>query len=142
MKTRDFQGLRVRIDRPKGFVQEGKDEEGRPWKRVYKYDYGFLPKTQGGDGEGVDVFLGPDASARESFWVIQKKRDGSFDEYKVLVGFGSKQEAKKVYGEHIPMRHFGGMVGIPMGMMKAMLGVEPVEKVATWVGFFGELGGT
>ena len=140
MKTRDFQGLRVRIDRPKGFVQEGKDTEGRPWKRVYKCDYGFLPKTKGGDGQGVDVFLGPDGSAKESYWVIQKKADGSFDEYKIFLGFGGKAEAKRVYSDHIPIEYFGGMVGIPVEMMKAMLGVEPVEKVATWMGFFDELG--
>lgn len=142
MKTVTFQGLKVRIDRPKGFVQEGKDESGKPWKRVYKYDYGFLPKTKGGDGDGVDVFLGPGQDAHESYWAIQRKNDGSFDEYKVFLGWKSKAEAKKVYGDHIPMRYFGGMVAMPIGMMKAMLGIEPVEKLATvFLGFFSELGG-
>jgi Inorganic Pyrophosphatase len=139
MKTVQFQGLRIRIDRPKGFVQEGKDQQGKPWKRIYKYDYGFLPKTKGGDGDGVDVFVGPDESIREAYWVIQRKDDGSFDEYKVFVGFKSKADAKKAYGEHIPMRYFGGMVAMPIEMMKAMLGIEPLEKAA-FLGFIDEVG--
>jgi hypothetical protein len=139
MKTVNFRGLKIRIDRPKGFVQEGKGEEGHPWKRVYQYDYGFLPKTKGGDGEGLDVFVGPDESADETYWVIQKKKDGSFDEYKVLLGFASRAGAKKAYGKHIPMRYFGGMAAMPIGMMKAMLGLEPGEKTASLVGFFSEL---
>ena len=32
-KKLTFQGLSVHIDRPKGFVLEGKDREGRPWKK-------------------------------------------------------------------------------------------------------------
>lgn len=142
MKTVQFRGLKIRVDRPKGFVQEGKDEEGHPWKRIYKYDYGFLPKTKGGDGEGIDVFVGPDERANETYWVVQKKKDGSFDEYKVFAGFRSRAEAKKAYGDHIPMRYFGAMAAIPLEMMKAMLGIEPEEeKTASIFGFFSELEG-
>jgi len=141
MKTINFQGLKIRIDRPKGFVQEGKGEDGGPWKRVYKYDYGFLPKTKGGDGEGLDVFVGPAGDAREAYWAIQRKGDGTFDEYKAFVGFKNKAEAKKAYGSHIPMRYFGGMAAMSLQMMKAMLGLEPMEKMATVLGFLRELEG-
>lgn len=139
MKTVHFQDLKIRLDRPKGFVQEGKDVNGRSWKRVYKYDYGFLPKTQGGDGDGLDVFVGPEPTAREAYWVIQKKNDGSFDEYKVFVGFKSRADAKQAYKEHIPMRYFGGMVAMSLQMMKAMLGIVPMEKMASMLAFLGEL---
>lgn len=139
MKTVDFQGIRIRIDRPKGFAQQGKDKTGKLWRRVYSYDYGFLPRTQGGDGDSIDVFLGPSANARDTYWVSQRKDDGTFDEYKVFLGFASKEAAKRAYGAHIPMRHFGSIVAIPLEMVKAMLGIEPRQKVAMWVGFFGEL---
>ena len=139
MKTVSFQGIKVRLDRPKGFVQEGKDEEGKPWKRTYKYDYGFIPKTEGGDGEGVDVFLGPDESAHEAYWAIQKKGDGSFDEYKVFLGFASKQAAKKAYTDHIPEKFLSGIVPMRVEMLKALLGVSPVEKLAFHLSFLDEL---
>lgn len=131
MKTVTFEGMKVRVDRPKGFVQKGVGEDGKPWERKYLYDYGFLPKTKGGDGEGIDVFLGPDEEAAEdAHWVIQKKSDGSFDEYKVFLGFKSRAAAKKAYTDHIPRKFFGGMISMNVQMMRAMLGLEPAEKLA------------
>jgi hypothetical protein len=139
MKTADFQGIKIRLDRPKGFVQEGKDKDGRPWKRVYKVDYGFIPKTEGGDGDGIDVFIGPDQDADEAFWIKQLKDDGDFDEYKVILGVQTKAQAKKLYGEHIPMKYYGGCVVLKVPMMKAMLGIIPDEKTAQVLAFFEEV---
>lgn len=131
MKTTTFEGMKVRVDRPKGFVQKGVGADGRPWERKYLYDYGFIPKTRGGDGEGIDVFLGPDEEAADdAHWVIQKKHDGSFDEYKVFLGFKNKAAAKKAYLQHIPEKFFGGMLSMSVQMMRAMLGQEPAEKLA------------
>lgn len=134
-----FQGMRVAVDRPKGFVLHGKDKEGNAWSRTYKVDYGFLPKTEGGDGEGVDVFLGPDPKARESYWATQKKEDGSFDEYKVFLGYASREEAKKTYLAHIPEKFLHSIVAMPVQMMKALLGKQPIEKLATQLAFCDEL---
>lgn len=130
MKTVDFQGMKVRIDRPKGFEQTGVDDDGKSWKRVYRYDYGFLPKTKGGDGDGVDVFIGPNTGAHTAFWAIQKDKNGKFDEYKVLVGFSDRAAAKKAYLQHIPAKFLGGMAAMSVQMMKALLGYEPFEKLA------------
>lgn len=144
MKTVDFEGMKIRLDRPKGFVQEGKDQDGKPWKRVYKFDYGFIPKTQGGDGDGLDVFLGPDEDgADDAHWVIQRKDDGTFDEYKVFLGFKNRAAAKAAYKAHIPMKFFGGMISMTVQMMRAMLGKEPAEKLAmsSFVTEFSELMG-
>lgn len=136
MKTRIFEGMKVRIDRPKGFVQKGVGDDGKPWERTYQYDYGFLPKTAGGDGEGLDVYLGPNENAHDAFWVIQKNGEGKFDEYKVFLGFASKAAAKKAYLAHCPAKYFGGMATMTVQMMRSMLGHDPLEKVAT--GFFFE----
>lgn len=134
-----FQGLSISIDRPKGFTMNGVDKSGTPWKREYKLDYGFLPRTNGGDGEGIDVFLGPNSDAPTAFWAIQNKPDGSFDEYKVMLGFDSRAAAKKAYTDHIPSKYLAGMAAMPIQMMKAMLNIEPVEKLAMKLGFFDEL---
>jgi len=140
----EFQGIPIHIDRPKGFVMQGTGADGKPWEQKYKYNYGFIPKTEGGDGDGIDVFIGPNKKAPESFWAMQTKPDGSFDEYKVFLGFDSRSEAVAVYTDHIPKKLLNGMVTIRVGMMKAMLGLESdglIKKTAglRMVSFLDEL---
>jgi site-specific DNA-adenine methylase len=129
-KKVEFQGIPIVIDRPKGFVQEGTAEDGTPWSRTYKTDYGFIPKTKGGDGEGLDVFVGPDAESDAAYWVLQKKGDGSFDEYKLFLGWKSPAEAKKVYEEHVPPKYFAGMHVGTVQQIRALLNQEPEESLA------------
>lgn len=123
------QGIPVHIDRPKGFIQQGTDPEGRPWTRTYQCDYGFIPNTLGGDGEGLDVFLGPDLECPTVYWVTQKTFDGEFDEYKLFVGFSSATAALDTYGEHIPTELFGGVETTTTDQVKALLGVEPAPRL-------------
>lgn len=134
-KVVDYQGIPVHIDRPKGYVMNGMDEKGNAWKRVYHVDYGYVPTTQGGDGEGLDVFLGADPSASEAHWIIQQKSDGSFDEYKVMLGFVDADSAKGMYLAHVPKRFYGGMATTSIGMMKALLNVHPMECMKSLAGF-------
>ena len=143
-KTVDFQGLKIKVDRPKGFIMIGKDSKGVEWKRKYQVDYGFIPKTLGGDDDGLDVFIGPNAMSRQAFWAVQKDDDGNFDEYKVFLGFDNRDEAISMYRAHIPKKYFGRMVTTTVDMMKAMLGTNPEEvvtgvKTAMWKGFCSEL---
>jgi hypothetical protein len=120
-----FQGVEIHLDRPKGLVMTGEDKEGKPWTREYLYDYGFIPKTLGGDGDGLDVFIGPHKDATETYWATQNKDDGSFDEYKVFMGFSSRAAAEAAFREHIPLKFLGSMVSMRLDMMKAMLGMNP-----------------
>ncbi len=139
-KKLTFEGMPVHLDRPKGFVMSGEDAQGKTWERHYKLDYGFIPGTQGGDGDGIDVFLGPDeASSEDAHWVSMLKADGSFDEYKVMLGFKNQAAAKAAFLEHIPAKFMGRITSMRLPMMRAMLGFEPAEKVA-WAAFFDELG--
>lgn len=142
----EFQGIPISVDRPKGFIQTGKSSDGEEWSRQYKYDYGFIPKTEGGDGDGLDVFLGPDKKSPEAYWALQQKDDGSFDEYKVFLGFDTKDEATAVFKDHIPKKLLGGMVTMRIDMMKAMLGMDSTGanvsgtvKAASFVGFKDEV---
>ncbi len=127
VKTVEVQGLPVFIDRPKGYVQTGKDADGNEWSRTYLLDYGFLPRTKGGDGEELDVFIGPDETSERVFWVTQNKADGTFDEYKVFVGFTHPREARDAYVAHIPAKFYAGMSETPIGQLKALAGIDPVE---------------
>ena len=134
-------GIDIHIDRPKGFVMHGVDNKGTPWKRVYKYDYGFIPKTINGDDDGLDVFIGPVTSAREAYWAIQNKPNGKFDEYKVFLGFPNRDAAIGAYKQHIPQNLMSGLVTMKLDMMKSMLGIRPkgLLKAAAFVSLVDEL---
>ena len=139
----EFQGIPIRVDRPRGLMMLGTDGKGKKWSRRYRYDYGYIPKTLGGDGDGLDVFLGPRKKSPHAFWAVQRKDDGSFDEYKVFLGFDNRDEAMAVYRQHIPKKLLAGMMSMKVTMMKAMLGYNPdvLLKTAMWTSFFGTLAG-
>lgn len=139
----EFQGIPINVDRPKGFIMRGTDAKGTDWARRYKYDYGFIPKTLGGDGDGLDVFIGPDKKTEYAYWAIQRKDDGSFDEYKVFLGFPDRDAAISAYRQHIPKKYFKGIITMKLEMMKAMLGkVNPDEQMkrASALSMLDELG--
>jgi hypothetical protein len=123
-KVVDFQGIKVSIDRPMGFVQTGKDAEGNEWSRTYHNDYGFLPRTNGGDGGSLDVFMGPSEKSDRVFWVEQRKADGTFDEFKIFLGFDAPGEVLDVFKAHIPVRFFGGLSEMTVAQMKALLNLD------------------
>lgn len=129
-KTRLYAGLRVRIDRPKGFVQKGKDSQGKSWERTYLCDYGYLAGTQGGDGDGLDVFLGPQEDGK-AFLVHQMKEGGGFDEFKLMLGFPDIKSAKAMYTAHVPAKFLGKIQELAVGLIQGLTG-RPVDmnKVA------------
>lgn len=130
-EVRDFQGIAVTIDRPKGFTQEGVGVDGKPWSRTYRNDYGFIAKTEGGDNEDLDVFLGDDLSQESAVWISQNKPDGTFDEYKVFLGFPSIEAAVETYKAHIPEQFMGEVTIVPVSHMKSLLGLPPTELTKT-----------
>ncbi len=129
-KTVTVQGVDVHVDRPVGFVQEGKDDQGNEWKRTYQNDYGYIKGTAGGDGESLDVFLGPALDTPAVYFVEQKKADGTFDEFKLMVGFPDRAAAEACYKAHIPAQYRGPVTETTMAHVKALLGVEPVVETA------------
>lgn len=125
-----FQGIPIHVDRPKGTTQKGVDANGNEWTREYKVDYGFIPRTKGGDGDGLDVFVGPNSDSHKVYWVTQKNDDGDFDEYKLFMGYDSPESAQKAYEDHIPKRFFGSMHEGTVHQIKALLNQEPKETMA------------
>ena len=92
------QGMDVAIENPKGSVRSGVDEGGQKWSQKMSAHYGYIKRTQGADGDQVDIFLGPDAETADTFYVInQNNKDGSFDETKTMIGWSSLEEAEKAY---------------------------------------------
>lgn len=107
--TRTFRGLPINIEIEAGQTKSGVGEDGQPWEHVYAAPYGEILSTEGEDGDPVDIYLGPFESADEVYVVHQLRRDGSFDEDKVFLGFAGAAEAEDCYRMHGPPWGFGTM---------------------------------
>lgn len=96
-----FQGLPIAIENAAGSVRKGVDSDGKKWRTVFKYPYGYIKNTEGNDGEEIDAYVGPNSKAPDAFVIHQRKLNGgSFDEDKVMLGFDSKSEARAAYLDH------------------------------------------
>ena len=92
-----FAGFKISIENAKGSKRYWKDDKGNENYNVIKNHYGYFSNSLGHDGDHVDVFLGDNQDSDKVYVVDQNKKDGSFDESKVMLGFNSKQEAKDAY---------------------------------------------
>ena len=89
-------GFDITIENPKGSYRRGVDSNGKEWKTKMCNDYGYFLNSMGYDGDHVDVFFGNDFES-EKIFVVDQKVKGKFDESKVMLGFNTKEEAKKAY---------------------------------------------
>lgn len=103
VRRASFRGLPINVEIEAGQVKSGVDELGNAWSHEYRVPYGEVANTHAlSDGDPVDVYLGPDEDAPSVYVVHQLKRDGSYDEDKVFLGFGSKSQVKRAYALHGP----------------------------------------
>lgn len=97
-------GLDISIENPAGSERKGMDEDGNPWSVTMKSHYGYIRGTVGRDKDHIDVFVKPGTETLEGtapvFVVDQVNPDGSFDEHKVMLGYGSQREAEAAYLEN------------------------------------------
>lgn len=106
MKTKTFQGITFKIDRPKDYVKVWKNPDGTSKVFVYPVDYGFFPSLKGEDGEGLDAFVGDDPEGHfEAFQKLKKNDQGKLvlDETKFLVGVNDQQRETiyRLYGSEV-----------------------------------------
>ena len=89
-------GMDIAIEKPKGQLRTGTNGETE-WSSVTPADYGFIKRTDGGDGEPLDVWLGPNLNSGQAFVIEQVNPDTGFDEHKAMLGFDSQEEAIAAY---------------------------------------------
>lgn len=94
-------GHDVTIETPKGRLRRKVSRSGKAWAVRMPAHYGYIKRTEGADGDHVDVYLGPHAHRAEEhpvFVVDQQHADsGRFDEHKVMLGFRDAAHAASVY---------------------------------------------
>lgn len=96
-----FQGLDIAIENPAGSVRSGTDKNGKTWSNTLNHHYGYIKRSEGADGDEVDVFIGDKSNAKKAYVVNQiDPETGEFDEHKIMLGFYSKGAAEKAYNSN------------------------------------------
>jgi hypothetical protein len=98
----NVQGMEVAIENPKGSTRRGTDPDGNEWASTLAHDYGDIKGTRGADGDNVDVFVGDQPDTGKTYVIDQLDEQGNFDEHKVMVGFPSKEAARRGYLANYP----------------------------------------
>jgi ppGpp synthetase/RelA/SpoT-type nucleotidyltranferase len=123
--SREFRGIPLVIEWPKGSERVGVDKEtGEPWKNKMYADYGYIPSTEGEDGDKIDVYVGPNEDAENAYAVEQLMNNGELDEYKIFLGFDSLEDVEETFLLHKDEKHLGEIAEIPFDYL-----FDTVEKV-------------
>ncbi len=89
-----FHGLPISIENKKGGERSGVGPDGKRWRVALPADYGYIKRTEGADGDRVDVYVGPHKTSRQVFLINQiDHKTGKFDEHKAMLGYHSEREA-------------------------------------------------
>ena len=91
-------GLDIVIENPRDSIRKGVDDDGTEWENTLAAHYGDIKRTEGADGDSVDVFVGQNPESTQVFVIDQIDQEtGRFDEHKVMMGFNSWAEAEAAY---------------------------------------------
>jgi hypothetical protein len=136
--TINFRGLKIYVENNAGDYREGTGPGGKVWRTLMKYPYGEILGTKGTDKDRLDVYVGPNADAKNVYVVHQNHpgnhptKAGKYDEDKAMVGFDSVEDATKAYLEHYDRKDFlRSVTAMSFPMFKSMImGEVKGEKVA------------
>ncbi len=91
-------GFEISIENKKGTTRSGKSKGGKKWSVKMAHDYGYIRRTEGADGDHLDVFIGPYPKSEKIFVVYQiDPQTKRFDEHKVMFGFNTQAKAEAGY---------------------------------------------
>lgn len=110
---RRFAGFDVSIENDVDSVRHWHDKEtGKDGTVTMSVPYGYIRRTEGVDGDHVDVFLGPHEDATEVYVIHQRKAPAfkDYDEDKVMLGWKDKASAVSAYLQHYDDPRFLGPV--------------------------------
>ncbi|WP_039045379.1 LPD38 domain-containing protein [Plesiomonas shigelloides] len=141
-----LQGLDITLENPKGSVRSGTDATGKAWQSTMAHDYGYIKRTEGADGDHVDVFIGDNPESQNVYVIDQRNTDGTFDEHKVMLGFDDEASARAGYLANYSKgwKGLGDVRTMTMNEFKGWLTIGDTTKPATQakIGDFGDkLGG-
>lgn len=87
----NLHGLTISIENPKGTRRKPE------WPPLSAH-YGYINRTEGKDGDHVDVFIGPCPESEVIYVIDQCGKSGEkFDEHKCVLGTYTEEDAKALY---------------------------------------------
>lgn len=132
----EFRGLQISVETDKDELRHWYDPHNdTKGTTKMKYPYGYIRRTEGVDGDHVDVYVGPNENAKNVYVVHQMKAPDfkKYDEDKVMLGLDSAEAAKKAYLAHFnDERFFGSMTTMPFEEFKTkvLATFEEPKKIA------------
>jgi hypothetical protein len=118
-------GLDISLENPKGSERSGKDADGKEWKVTLPAHYGYIKGTKGKDKDHIDVYIGPDTESEKVFVVNQNKKEGGFDEHKVMLCFADEDSAvstyDKAYSDGLGKQLRGSVIATDLEQFKTWL---------------------
>jgi hypothetical protein len=95
-----WKGLTLRIENEAGTFRRKRGGDGREWETLMHFAYGEVARTEGVDGDPVDVYLGPMLEEASMVYVVHQRQAGNweaYDEDKAMLGFMGEQDAVDAY---------------------------------------------
>lgn len=142
-KLVNMAGMSITVENPRGSVRTETKPDDAPsdwepsWSTEMKHHYGYFTRTEGKDGDQIDVFIGPAVGSKKAFIVDQVDDQGNFDEHKTLIGFKDEAAARQGYLDNYEegWSGLGAITEMPIDEFKAWLGegkrkTEPVGDIA------------
>lgn len=126
-------GMDIAIENARGAKRSGVDKGGKPWSVKMPAHYGYIKKTEGKDGDHVDVYLGPHIKSPKVYIIDQIKDDTrAFDEHKCFIGFPSKSAViatyHKAFSDGKGPDRFGHITEMPIDQFKKWLESGDTKK--------------
>lgn len=91
-------GLDFTIENARGKERSGTGKDGKTWRVKMPAHYGYIKRTEGADGDHVDVYIGPHTHSKHVFVINQVDADTKkFDEHKCCFGMRNLEHALKTY---------------------------------------------
>lgn len=91
-------GLDISVENPKGSTRSGTGPDGAAWAHEMSDHYGYIRRTEGADGDQVDVYVGPRPDSQKVYVVDQlDQQTGGFDEVKAMLGYPNRLAAVRAY---------------------------------------------
>ena len=131
-KTLTWNGLTMKFEYLTGDTRSGVNgTTGKKWSRTMRDNYGYMPGTygKGADGEALDVYFPDKPVDGPVYRLDQKKKDGSFDEHKYFVGYGSAEDARKAFRRNMPEWAMGPMTSMPLRSFRRLVGQKEPSGV-------------
>lgn len=135
-KRMKFQGFDISVEQDVGDVRKWfNSHDNTHGETTMRNPYGYIRRTLGSDGDHVDVYVGPDESAK-FVYVVNQVRGPDFtkyDEQKVMLGFPSEEAAKSAYLAHYNNPRFlRDIVPMPLEEFRTKVYAADGRMVKAW----------